>query len=249
MAVTQRSGQVLINITNLNMWGEAGFLSRVFLPFGELDVSVDLVATSQYAVSLTLDHIPGGVDGDVFARLLDRLKGLGTVTTKLKCAVVSVVGERLRNALTSLAKSLSEALATMPNCKVHLMTQSSEDLNLSWVVDEDQGKELVQGLHDRLFIPLAPDEPVPTEGMLGNAWEALRPSTEAPTGRELRKNWSGSDLTRQASSEQDCQEDSSPEAKNGWSPSNAGCPEAKDAVDSDEDKPKHAKSFAEGYGQ
>ena len=41
------------------MWGEAGFLSRVFAPFGELDVSVDLVATSQYAVSLTLDHIPG----------------------------------------------------------------------------------------------------------------------------------------------------------------------------------------------
>ena len=45
-------------------------------PFGELDVSVDLVATSQYAVSLTLDHIPGGVHGDVYQRLIARLESL-----------------------------------------------------------------------------------------------------------------------------------------------------------------------------
>lgn len=197
MAVTHRSGQVLINITNLNMWGESGFLSRVFLPFGELDVSVDLVATSQYAVSLTLDHIPGGVDGDVFARLLERLEGLGNVTTNRACAVVSVVGEHLRNGLPELGAALSESLEEMPECNVHLMTQSSEDLNLSWVVDESQAKTLVQGLHNRLFPPPALGATVAadSEAMLGETWEHLRPSTEAPSESELRKNWSGSDLS------------------------------------------------------
>ena len=106
----------------MNMWGEAGFLSRVFQPFGELDVSVDLVATSQYAVSLTLDHIPGGVHGDVFARLLRRLGKLGAVSTREPCAVVSIVGERLRNALPELGAALEE----LRKREVHLMTQSSE---------------------------------------------------------------------------------------------------------------------------
>ena len=77
-------------------------MSRVFAPFGELDVSVDLVATSQYAVSLTLDHIPGGVHGDVYQRLIARLEKLGAVSTREPCAVVSVVGENLRHALPEL---------------------------------------------------------------------------------------------------------------------------------------------------
>merc|ERR1719223_2535392 len=92
LAGTHRTGQVLINITNMNMWGEAGFLQRCFAPFGELDVSIDLVATSQYAVSLTLDHIPGGTKGDVFLRLIGRLRKLGAVSTREPCAVVSIVG-------------------------------------------------------------------------------------------------------------------------------------------------------------
>jgi diaminopimelate decarboxylase/aspartate kinase len=194
LAVTHRSGQVLINITNLNMWGEAGFLSRVFAPFGELDVSVDLVATSQYAVSLTLDHIPGGIDGDVFARLLARLDDLGNVTTNRKCAVVSVVGEHLRNALTELGKSLSETLDEMTDCTVHLMTQSSEDLNISWVVDESHAKELAQGLHARLFEPLDTAATIPEDSIFGSTWEVLRPPSQGPTERELRKNWSGDNL-------------------------------------------------------
>lgn len=216
MAVTQRSGQVLINITNLNMWGEAGFLSRVFLPFGELDVSVDLVATSQYAVSLTLDHIPGGVDGDVFVRLLERLESLGTVTTNLSCAVVSVVGERLRNGLSELGKSLSETLADMPTCTVHLMTQSSEDLNLSWVVDESHARELVQGLHNRLFPAPDPNvSPRHAEGLLGNMWEDLRPRTgsEALSEGQMKKNWSGTDLHEQ---DETSERSESKDAKNGY---------------------------------
>ena len=175
MAVTCRSGQVLLNIKNMNMWGEAGFLSRVFAPFGELDVSVDLVATSQYAVSLTLDHIPGGVHGDVFSRLIGRLRKLGAVSTREPCAVVSIVGERLRNALPELGAALEE----LRKREVHLMTQSSEDLNLSFVVDEGQAKGLVAGLHHRLF-PLSLDKVQDSSNSvirfssLGETWEELK---------------------------------------------------------------------------
>lgn len=172
LAVTSRSGQILINIKNLDMWNQVGFLSRIFAPFGELDVSVDLVATSQYAVSLTLDHIPGGVEGDVFARLKTKLSSLGEITKCEPCAVVSIVGEHLRHALPELGSALEE----LREKDVHLMTQSSEDLNLSFVVEESQATAVVQGLHSRLF-------PVAATGgtggrlrsdVFGETWEELK---------------------------------------------------------------------------
>lgn len=66
MAIARRLGQVMVTISNVDMQGASGFLSKAFAPFESLGISVDLIATSQYAVSMTLDHIPGGVDGSVF---------------------------------------------------------------------------------------------------------------------------------------------------------------------------------------
>merc|ERR1719321_1555299 len=90
-------------------------------PFGELGVNVDLVALSQYTVSLALDYIPGGVTGDVFSRLYDKLTSLGSVTMKENMAVVSVVGENLRDALPELGVAMGE----MGKHTVYLMSQSS----------------------------------------------------------------------------------------------------------------------------
>lgn len=70
LAVARRKGVTLVTLSTFAMWGNSGFLSRVFAPFAAAGVSVDLIATSQYAVSLTLDHIPDGVNGDIFRRVL-----------------------------------------------------------------------------------------------------------------------------------------------------------------------------------
>lgn len=70
LAVARRKGVTLVTLSTYSMWGTSGFLSRVFAPFATAGISVDLIATSQYAVSLTLDHIPDGVHGDVFRRVL-----------------------------------------------------------------------------------------------------------------------------------------------------------------------------------
>ena len=78
-AVTSRTGVTLITLSTLAMWRASGFLARAFAPFEELGMSIDLVATSQSAVSVTLDRIPGGIDGSAFARLIERLKQLGRV--------------------------------------------------------------------------------------------------------------------------------------------------------------------------
>ena len=163
LAVVRRTGVTLLTISTLEMWGASGFLARVFAPFEQLGISVDLVATSQSAVSVTLDRIPGGLDGDAFRDLLARLRTLGAISVEPRCAVVSIVGRRIRTVLHQLAPAFS----VFQEQTVHLVSESSEDLNLSFVVDEDDAAALVSRLHAQL---------VPTQGgneLFGPTWEQL----------------------------------------------------------------------------
>ncbi len=180
-AVTCRRGATLLSVSTVAMWNTPGFLARFFRPFEELGVSVDLIGTSESAVSVTLDAVPGGVGarseagagdgggargpgGRLFQRLLEGLGELGEVRVVHPCAVVSIVGRRIRATLAEVAPALT-AFQERP---VHLISNSAEDLNLSFVVDEDEGATLVQRLHDLLFSSRG-DDP-----RLGPTWELLR---------------------------------------------------------------------------
>jgi bifunctional diaminopimelate decarboxylase / aspartate kinase len=169
LAVTCRNGQALVHIDSVDMWGESGFLAKVFKPFRELDVSVDLVATSQYAVSLTLDYIPGGFEGSAFARVISQLKRLGTVRTRYPCSVVSIVGEHLRSALPEIGA----ALKALKDHGIHLMTQSCEDLNMSFVVDDDAAKSMVEKLHKHFFVAGPNVISARNSDVMGHTWEQL----------------------------------------------------------------------------
>jgi diaminopimelate decarboxylase/aspartate kinase len=172
-AVTCRRGMTLITLSTLAMWETPGFLARAFSLFEDLGISVDLVATSQAAVTLTLDKVPEGVDGRPFAELLERLERLGAVRFLHPCAVVSIVGRRIRAALGEIGSAM-EVFQERP---VHLISDSAEDLNLSFVVDEQDAAPMVAKLHARLF---------PSEGgdpRLGPTWTVLgrgRPPAPAP---------------------------------------------------------------------
>ncbi|MEZ4316058.1 MAG: bifunctional aspartate kinase/diaminopimelate decarboxylase [Myxococcota bacterium] len=162
-AVVRRSGVTLVTLSTLAMWGAPGFLAKAFACFAELGISIDLVATSQSAVSVTLDHIPGGADGDSFRELVERLNELGRVRVVTPCAVVSIVGRRIRAVL----HELGGAFQVFREHEVHLVSESSEDLNLSFVVSEDDAPRLTKRLHDVLFAPQAND------ARLGPTWEQL----------------------------------------------------------------------------
>jgi len=163
-AVTCRRGGTLLSMSTVAMWDTPGFLARFFSPFEELGISVDLIGTSEAAISVTLDSLPGGVEGRVFRRLLAGLEELGEVRVIHPCAVVSIVGRRIRATLGEIAPALT-AFQERP---VHLISNSAEDLNLSFVVDEEEGTPLVRRLHDLLFSNRG-DDP-----RLGPTWERLR---------------------------------------------------------------------------
>eukprot|EP00512_Aurantiochytrium_limacinum_P009515 CAMPEP_0171541756 /NCGR_PEP_ID=MMETSP0960-20121227/1955_1 /TAXON_ID=87120 /ORGANISM="Aurantiochytrium limacinum, Strain ATCCMYA-1381" /LENGTH=836 /DNA_ID=CAMNT_0012089155 /DNA_START=18 /DNA_END=2529 /DNA_ORIENTATION=+ len=146
MAITKRTGQVLLTISTVDMWGEAGFLSRVFAPFQHLGISVDLIATSQYAVSMTLEDIPGGTNGQAFSSLIRSLERQGHVEVEKNCTVVSIVGRKLRTLLHGMADAFKE----LEQYKLLLLSESTEDLNMSFVLGQDPSNsidDLVLKLH------------------------------------------------------------------------------------------------------
>lgn len=147
LAVARRKGVTLVTLSAFDMWGHSGFLTKVFAPFTTHGVSVDLIATSQYAVSLTLDHIPDGVYGETFRKVVTSLFKVCSTTVRYPCAVVSVVGRSLRNALPQLGR----AMAVLEGVPVHMVSEASEDLNMSFVVDEDHADTLVRELHAALL--------------------------------------------------------------------------------------------------
>lgn len=169
LAVARRKGVTLVTLSAYDMWGNAGFLSKVFAPFGTHGVSVDLIATSQYAVSLTLDHIPEGVYGETFRRVTTALGKICTTTVRYPCAVVSVVGRSLRNALPALGK----AMAAFEGARCHMVSEASEDLNMSFVVDEDSSDDLVAALHKALL----ESDGVANDSQFGPVW------TDMPCGK------------------------------------------------------------------
>ncbi|MCB9692745.1 MAG: bifunctional aspartate kinase/diaminopimelate decarboxylase [Alphaproteobacteria bacterium] len=178
-AVVRRTGVTLITLSTLAMWETPGFLAAAFAPFADLGISVDLVATSQSAVSVTLDHVPGGTDGQAFRALLKRLRALGEVRVVAPCAVVSIVGRRIRAVL----HELGGAFAVFREHDVHLVSESSEDLNLSFVVDEADAPRLVQRLHGVLFAPQG-DDP-----RLGPSWEQLQGAAATVVSAPRERWW------------------------------------------------------------
>lgn len=171
-AVTCRTGVTLLSLSTLSMWTEAGFLARAFAPFEELGVSVDLLATSVSTISLTVDRLPGGADGPTLRKLVDRLEPLCRVRVVHPCAVVSIVGRRIRAALPEIGAALP-AFRERP---VHLVSDSAEDRNLSFVVDEDDAAQLVVRLHERLFRARQ------LESRFGPTWERLGDRTAPKPG-------------------------------------------------------------------
>ncbi|CAI5739535.1 unnamed protein product [Hyaloperonospora brassicae] len=147
LAVVKRQNMTTLSITAFDMCGTSGFLAKVFAPFEACGISVDLIATSQFSVTVTLDHIPGGIQGSPFQQLLELLNVHSTVRVFEDCLVVSIVGRGLRKALAELGCVFN----VLENYDVLLLSESAEDLNLSFVLQQNKADDVVARMHSYFF--------------------------------------------------------------------------------------------------
>lgn len=162
-AIAGRTGVTLISMETLGMWHEAGFLASAFKCFSDLGLSVDLVSTSESNVTLTLDTRVESLDNAVLERLRTLLERLCRVQIIRDVEVVSLIGQKIRTIL----HRLGPALELFEEYRIHLVSQSASDLNLSFVVENGQSQRLISNLHPAL-VQEATDEDV-----FGHTWEEI----------------------------------------------------------------------------
>lgn len=173
-AVSSKEDITAVSMDTLGMWQEVGFLADVFQIFKHHGLSIDLVATSEANVTVTLDPQANAVDPDVLDRLLHDLNQYCRAEIIGSCAIVSLVGRHIR----SLLSELGPAFEVFDEQKVHLVTQAASDLNMSFVVDEAQAPRLVRELHAQFFGAKASDT------IFGPRWQELvEPERDRVDGR------------------------------------------------------------------
>lgn len=174
-AISSRRGIVLVSMETIGMWQQVGFLSDVFERFKAHGLSVDLIGSSESNVTVSLDPSDNLVSTNVLDALCADLAQVCRVKVIAPCAAVTLVGRGIR----SLLHKLSDVWAEFGRERVHLISQSSNDLNLTFVVDEG----LAEGMLPRLHALLAQSGamPVTEAAVFGPSWRSLdRPATPRP---------------------------------------------------------------------
>ncbi len=142
-SIAYKEGQHVLTISSLRMFGESGFLGRVFEVCARHGVVVDVVTTSEISVSIT---------GDARApieRAAAELAALGEVRVESGRSILVVVGQHLARRAGLGAEILGAIAAAGVN--VELISHAFGAINLTLVVkDEDVGKTAAV-LHRVLF--------------------------------------------------------------------------------------------------
>ena len=177
-AVCTKKGITLISLESPGMWHQVGFLADAFQVFKQHGMSIDLVSTSETNVTVSLDPAANALDNALVAGLVADLSRLCRVQVIGPCASVSLVGRNIR----AILHQLGGAFEFFEEQKIYLVSQAANDLNFTFVVDENQGDRLVEQLHELLI------RPVPGDQVLGPTWQQLFSHPEA-AGHAARPWW------------------------------------------------------------
>ena len=178
-AISSRSGITLISMESIGMWQQVGFLADVFEFFKRHGLSIDLVGTSETNVTVSLDPTENLVNTDVLSALCTDLAKVCRVKVIAPCAAITLVGRGMR----SMLHRLSGVLAEFGSVRMHLISQSSNNLNLTFVVDEEVAADLVPRLHALLI--QAEAMRVEDAAVFGPSWRDLYKKEAA----DLRGPW------------------------------------------------------------
>jgi aspartate kinase len=136
----------LVNIHSTRMLMAHGFLRGIFEVFDRYQTSVDMVATSEVSVSLTIDST------ERLDEILAELRQIGEVSVESGQAIVCLVGDNIRYT-PGVARRIFMAL---DGVNIRMISQGASLLNLSFVIAEPDLRRVVEALHEEFFSSLDP---------------------------------------------------------------------------------------------
>lgn len=140
-SISWKPGAILVNVRAPRMLGAYGFLRQLFEVFERHEVPVDVLASSEVSVSLTVE------DATRLDALVRDLAPLGEVTVSEGRAIVAVVG----HGMLSSPGLAARVFAAVQPANIEVISQGASATNLTFVVREADGPAIVQRLHHEFF--------------------------------------------------------------------------------------------------
>ncbi len=140
-AIAAKDDIIAIRIQSGRMLMAHGFIKKVFEVFDIYRTPIDMITTSEVAVSLTID------DDTYLNDIVKDLEGFGHVEVDRGQSIICVVGDMLAEK-KGYAERIFSALRDVP---VRMISYGGSDYNVSLLVDGQQKGKALQALNDGLF--------------------------------------------------------------------------------------------------
>src|SRR5947209_1362156 len=140
-AISCKRGISIVNIRSTRMLMAHGFLHRIFELFSRAETAVDMLASSEVSVSLTVDD-PARL-GDI----CQALREFSEVSVEKHQAIVCIVGDNLRYTPGVAAR----AFGALQGINIRMISQGASLLNLGFVVAARDAEKTVKLLHQEFF--------------------------------------------------------------------------------------------------
>lgn len=140
-AVAAKDGIYAINIKSSRMLLAYGFLRTVFAVFEKYKTPIDMITTSEVAVSMTIDQSTS------LNEIVAELEQYGSVSVTSNQTIISIVGHNLAKS-PSLLKDIFEGIIHIP---VSMVSYGGSPHNVSILVPADQKNETLVALNSKLF--------------------------------------------------------------------------------------------------
>lgn len=141
-AVAAKDGVIAVKIRSSRMLLASGFIHRVFEIFDNYNRPIDMIATSEVGISVTIDN-PLKLE-----HIIDELKEIGTVTVDYDMVIICVVGDLEWHNRGFEAKAI-DALREIP---VRMISYGGSNYNISFLVKKEDKVRALNALTDKLFL-------------------------------------------------------------------------------------------------
>lgn len=141
-AIAAKDGITAIKIRSGRMLMAYGFLRKVFEVFERYKTPIDMISTSEVAVSLTIDETT------YLEKILDELKIYGSVEVFQSNTIICLVG----NEIVELRGHITKIFEALNHISVRMISYGGSRHSISLLINSSDKKEVLQSLHKNLFM-------------------------------------------------------------------------------------------------
>ena len=147
-SIAAKKRLTIIDVVASRMLMSHGYLKAVFDVFDKYKCAIDMVSTSEVSISLTVDS------NQQLPEICSELAKIADVKMEGNKALVCLVGEDIRGH-NGIAGRVFSAVS---HVNVRMISQGASEINMSFMIDEEDVEEAVRSLHNHFFAD--PDETV-----------------------------------------------------------------------------------------